>query len=90
MAIRILEKQCYRVEVVGNGKEACEALVLAPYDLILLDVKMPATNSLEATRAIRDKEAGRPTRPLDGCFKSFWQNPLGLRRFPLKNVPDDA
>jgi DNA-binding NarL/FixJ family response regulator len=54
-----------RVDVVGiadNGQEAVDlALELEP-DVILMDLKMPLLNGLEATRRIR--ESGLPTQIL--------------------------
>ncbi len=53
LALKILEKKDYRVDVVDNGKEAIEALENVPYDLVLMDLQMPEMGGLEATEIIR-------------------------------------
>ncbi len=54
------------VQVVGNGREAWEAVRDGRYALVLMDCRMPECDGFEATRAIRRHEAetGRARTPI--------------------------
>ncbi len=55
MTLLMLKKLGYRADSVANGREVLQALERQPYDIILMDVKMPVMNGLEATKAIRER-----------------------------------
>lgn len=49
----ILEDMGHRVDIVENGRRAVEAAAAEPYDLILMDGRMPEMDGITATKHIR-------------------------------------
>jgi CheY-like chemotaxis protein len=58
LAVKLLEKEDYKVDVANNGKEAIEAIQKKKYDVILMDVQMPVKDGLTTTREIRSCRDG--------------------------------
>jgi signal transduction histidine kinase/ActR/RegA family two-component response regulator len=51
--VEMLKRMGYRSDAVADGREVIQALHRLPYDLILMDVKMPEMDGITATRVIR-------------------------------------
>ncbi|OWB63534.1 hypothetical protein B5S29_g4519 [[Candida] boidinii] len=63
LAVKILENNGHKVEVVENGLEAFESVKKNHYDVVLMDVQMPIMGGFEATAKIREWE--KKSNPVD-------------------------
>ena len=57
--VSLLSKLGHDVVAAGNGLECLIALKTSAFDLVLMDIRIPVMNGVDALREIRAKEQGR-------------------------------
>jgi PAS domain S-box-containing protein len=61
---KLLEKCGHEVVAVSDGRQAVEELCNNSYELILMDIQMPVMGGVDATKAIRNGEAGKDKKDI--------------------------
>jgi CheY-like chemotaxis protein len=85
-------KKHYQYERAKNGQEAVEMAEKGGFDIVLMDIKMPIMDGLEATKAIKEKFPDLPIVALTAnAFDSDRQLALeaGCNDFLSKPVSSD-
>jgi CheY-like chemotaxis protein len=86
VASRMLEKLGCKIDIAANGDEAIRMWEKFPYDLILMDCHMPITDGYQATRVIRQREAGGSHIPIVALTANAMK---GEREVCLQSGMDD-
>ncbi len=58
--VKILEKNNFTADSVGNGSEALDYLALGTYDALILDIMMPVTDGITALKKLRQSGNNLP------------------------------
>jgi CheY-like chemotaxis protein len=93
LAKALLGRAGCSVDRVANGQEALEALHAAPYDVVLMDMRMPVMDGLTAARALRARGDGTPIIALTAnAFEDDRRACLdaGMNDFLTKPMDDKA
>ena len=86
-------KKYYMYDRAKNGQEAVEMADKAEYDIVLMDIKMPVMDGLEATKKIKEAHPNLPVVALTAnAFDSDRQLAFdaGCDDFLSKPVSSDA
>jgi signal transduction histidine kinase/DNA-binding response OmpR family regulator len=66
MILAILDKFNHSVEIAENGKRAIELLKSGDFDVVLMDIRMPLMDGIEATASIRAMHNPKSNIPIIG------------------------
>jgi CheY-like chemotaxis protein len=72
VTLQILKKLGFHADAVADGLEVLQSLERKHYDIILMDVRMPEMNGLEATEIIRQRWPDK--KPLIIAVKAYGQD----------------
>lgn len=60
----LLEQLGVEADCVSGGRDALEAAITLPYDLLILDIRMPDLDGLAVTRAVRTNDGPNRNAPI--------------------------
>lgn len=86
-------KKYYQFDRAKNGQEAIDMVEKGNYDLVLMDIKMPVMDGLEATKQIKEKHPDLPVIALTAnAFDSDRQLAIeaGCDEFLPKPISSDV
>ena len=86
LACAVLEDLGYTVDVVCDGASAIHAVLHGAYDLVLMDIHMPAMDGMTATRRIRDLDCPAARLPIVAMTANVL--PEQVRRFREAGLDD--
>lgn len=93
---KILEIQNYTISSAKNGKQALQMASTEDFDLILMDINMPAMDGVECAREIRklkdEKKANVPIIAITGNARNYTMeefNRAGINEFVAKPLNFD-
>jgi signal transduction histidine kinase/CheY-like chemotaxis protein/HPt (histidine-containing phosphotransfer) domain-containing protein len=92
VAVRLLEKLGYRVDVVADGWTAIKEWQSGRYGLIFMDCQLPELDGCEAAAEIRRREAGAEHVPIVALMERGMQDPqqtcldAGMDEFLFKPI----
>ncbi|MDB5457962.1 MAG: sensor histidine kinase/response regulator, partial [Caulobacter sp.] len=93
LARTLLEREGCRVDRAASGDEAISALETGVYDLILMDLRMPGLNGVDAARTLRERGVVTPIVALTAdAFEDDRRACLaaGMNDFLVKPLTPDA
>lgn len=74
VAIEILKPLSVEILTAENGKQAIDLALSARPDVILMDIRMPGIDGLQATQVIRQTEIGKTVKIIAVTASAFDQN----------------
>ncbi len=81
-----LRRGGFEAEIARDGRETLEKVASGRFDLVLMDMRMPGMDGIEATKAIRAGEAGHPYRSIPIIGVSAATDREGCERFSAAGI----